>query len=79
MVPPPKRILGIKIDYSADSSGKKLVRVPTQRSNKFQTFIAALLRPQGFLFNFVLAISHFALILLVPLLTPVITFFALST
>lgn len=77
-VHPPKRLLGIKKVKTADPEVKGEVGTLLRQSATLRSSIMTyLLRTDGLIPNVLVAIIHFLLILIVPLISPFIAFYAL--
>jgi hypothetical protein len=70
----PKRIIGIKKIKGNQHMEQELVRRPSSLKN---SVLSRFVSVDGILPNVLLAIVHFALILIVPLVSPIVTYLAL--
>jgi hypothetical protein len=77
---PPRRILGLKLGNSKNEIG--LIRIKLKKASFWMSLLNtvynSIFSVDGFLPNFVLSLINFIMIIIVPLVSPVITFLALS-
>ena len=73
-------LVGVKLDPKSDDYTNEnltgLIRIPSSRKSNYLT---GLLKPKGIIANVIMTLIHIILIIAIPIFTPVISFFALST